>query len=260
MEPAFVESFVYGTVAIFGLIWGSYLNVVVYRLPQGLSTAVPASHCPRCRSRIWPVDNIPVLSWLLLAARCRSCGGAISVRYPLVEVSGATVFVLGLRRFDDPFEMATGWLVACVLLALALIDYDRRLVPLVLTLPLGVLAWVLQPFLGWASPLDAVATSCLGSVVFLALSRAWGWWSQSPGDGGLGLGDAYVMFLIGGFFGLQSTLRIVLLALLGAVAVLFLSRSASWILRRSGRFEEPLARLPLVTFLSGAALWVLLFV
>ena len=260
--PAYLETYVSAVAGVFGLIWGSYLNVVVYRLPKGLSTAVPASHCPRCSSRIGPLQNVPVLSWLLLGARCRQCRGSISVRYPLVEMGVAAVFVLGFHRFDQPLAVFVSWVLGWTLLALALIDFDRRLVPLALTLPLGFAGWAAQSSLGWTSPQNAVATSVLAFLAALGLTVLWtrlrgrgGVASDGPG---LGLGDAYALFLLGAFFGPEPTLRIVFLAALAAVAVLLASWLAAHLWRRAGRSAFPLDRLPLVTFLALAALWVLL--
>ena len=258
-----VEAFVVGIVAVFGLIWGSYLNVLVYRLPKGLSTAIPSSHCPRCSSRILPIDNVPVLSWMLLGARCRRCRGAISARYPLIEASVAALFVLGFRRFDEPLEILVSWILGCILLALALIDFDRRLVPIVLTLPVGVAGWVLQPSLGWTTPLDAVVASLLGAGLLVGLSVGWRQARGGSGPGGLkdlglGLGDVYGVFLVGAFFGTESTLLIVLWAAAGAVAILLASRSLAALQRLFGRAATPIESLPWVTFLALAALWWLL--
>lgn len=258
--PVFVEAFVIVAVAVLGLIWGSYLNVVVHRLPRGLSTAVPASHCPRCSSRIRPSQNVPVFSWLLLGARCRDCGGAISARYPLVEAAVAGLFLLGFHRFAEPLAVFVSWVMAWLLLALALIDWECRLVPIVLTLPFGVAAWALQPHLGWTEPLDAVMTSALAIAAALLLSSAWGRLrgARARLDPALGLGDAYALFLVAAFFGFEATLRTVLVALVGAVVVLAASWLRSNFSGRYGRRRPALERLPLVTFLALAALWVLL--
>lgn len=261
-----VEAFVNGCVAVFGLIWGSYLNVVVYRLPKGLSTAVPPSHCPRCSSRIGPLENVPVLSWILLGARCRHCRGSISARYPIVETAVAGIFLLGFYRFPEPAGILVGWILGCILLALALIDFDRREVPVVLTLPVGVLGWALQPILGWTPPLEAVWTSLLAVALLIAVSKVWSWMAEGRrpaiSDAALGLGDAYCVFLIGSFFGFEATLRIVILALAGATVVAALSKAWSALRGTLGRSTDPADRLPLalplVTFLAASALWYLL--
>lgn len=260
-----LEILIYGLAALFGLIWGSYLNVVVHRLPQGQSTAYPASHCPRCSSRIAPIDNVPVLSWLLLGARCRRCRGRISPRYPLVETATALIFLLGLHRFQAPLEVFVAWCFGWNFLALALIDLDRRIVPLVLTLPWGLAAWCLQPLLGWTRLGDAVATSLGAAAGLVLLGRLWDLLvgDRTPGNEGLGLGDAYAAFLFGSLFGLEDTLHIFVLGLGAAVVFFLLARVRrllpSHVLAGRSSLDTATAdRLPVVTFLSLAALWVLL--
>jgi len=121
--------------ALFGLAVGSFLNVVVWRVPRGESVASPPSACPRCETPIRPRDNVPVLSWLVLRGRCRDCGEPISRRYPLVELTTAVLFVLMALRFGlDPVLPAYLYL-ASVGLALALIDLDTKRLPDRLTLP-----------------------------------------------------------------------------------------------------------------------------
>jgi len=124
----------YLLVAVLGLAIGSFLNVVVWRVPRGESVVSPPSACPRCGHAIRPRDNVPVLSWLLLRARCRDCGEPISWRYPFVELATAVLFVLVLARFGLTLELAAFLLAAAVALALTLIDLDTRRLPDVLTL------------------------------------------------------------------------------------------------------------------------------
>jgi len=124
-----------GLCAVLGLAVGSFLNVVVWRVPRGGSVVSPPSACPACASPVRPRDNVPVLSWVLLRGRCRDCAAGISVRYPLVELATAALFaVLALRLGPDPALPAYLYLAA-VGLALALIDVEVRRLPDVLTLP-----------------------------------------------------------------------------------------------------------------------------
>lgn len=256
-----IEGFVNGSMVVFGLIWGSYLNVVVYRVPRGLSTAVPSSHCPRCSVRIRSFDNVPVLSWVLLRARCRSCKGTISARYPLVESAVGAAFLLGFHRFERPVEILVAWVLACVLLALVLIDYDRRLVPLVLVVPMIVAGWALQPLLHWAPLGDAVLASILGAALVLGAAKLW---QHLCGEVGLGAGDAYVLALIGAIFGVDLTLRVLAVALVAAGCASLLlvvwTTLAAWSARRFGhKLPLPPKSLPMASFLGLAALWFLLF-
>jgi leader peptidase (prepilin peptidase) / N-methyltransferase len=134
MPPALEIAFV----AVLGAILGSFLNVVIHRLPLGESLASPGSRCPSCGTPIAPYDNIPVLSWLLLRGRCRHCGAPISPRYPTVELLTAATFaaVVAVRGFDDDLLLELP-LVAC-LIALAGIDLDHKLLPNKIVYPMAV--------------------------------------------------------------------------------------------------------------------------
>ena len=128
---------------VLGLLIGSFMNVVIHRVPRGESVVSPPSACPSCGSQIRPRDNVPVLSWLLLRGRCRDCGAPISTRYPLVELTSAALFaVMALRFGVDPVLPAYLYLAA-VGLALALIDLDCKRLPNALTLPSYVVVTVL---------------------------------------------------------------------------------------------------------------------
>src|SRR5213075_1473391 len=116
--------------ALGGLIIGSFLNVVAYRLPRGESLAHPPSHCPSCDAPIKPYDNVPVLSWLLLRGRCRACGAPISPRYPLVMWA----------RWDDASGIALGIVLVTILIPIALIDFEHRIIPNRITGPAAVIA------------------------------------------------------------------------------------------------------------------------
>jgi leader peptidase (prepilin peptidase) / N-methyltransferase len=120
---------------VMGLLIGSFLNVVVWRVPRGESVVHPPSHCPSCDTPIAPRDNVPLLSWLLLRGRCRSCGTAISARYPLVELLTGVLFA-GLAAWFGPVAQLPAFLyLAAVGVALALIDLDVQRLPDALTLP-----------------------------------------------------------------------------------------------------------------------------
>jgi leader peptidase (prepilin peptidase)/N-methyltransferase len=124
--------------APFGLIIGSFLNVVAYRMPRGESLMSPGSHCPGCNQAIKPWDNIPLFSWLLLRGRCRTCSTRISARYPLVEVVTAVVFgaVVLVNGLND--DLAVKLPFAAMLIAVAGIDLEHRIVPNKILLPMAV--------------------------------------------------------------------------------------------------------------------------
>ena len=143
MEASAVEVIVAG---LFGAVIGSFLNVVVHRVPLGESLVSPGSRCPACEAPVKPYDNVPVVSWLLLRGRCRNCGARISPRYPLVELATALAFaaVVAARGFDDDLVLELPFVSA--LIALAAIDFDHKLLPNKIVYPLaayGVIATVL---------------------------------------------------------------------------------------------------------------------
>ncbi len=186
------------SVALFGLAIGSFLNVVVWRVPRGESVVKPPSACPGCGTPIRPRDNVPVLGWLLLRGRCRDCGASISRRYPLVELACAALFaVLALRFGLDPVLPAFLYLAA-VGLALALIDVDVKRLPDKLTLPSYPAAIVL---LGLAALLGSDSGSLLRALlggaamyaVYFALCFAY--------PAGMGFGDVKLAGVLGLYTG-----------------------------------------------------------
>jgi leader peptidase (prepilin peptidase) / N-methyltransferase len=164
---------------------GSFLNVVVYRLPLGLSLIYPPSHCPKCSKRIPWYDNVPILGWIMLRGRCRQCHNPISARYPLVEAITAAIFLaLALVEIDQLAEAyPLHVLLLCTLLSAALIEYDGNRVPWKLFIPALMVGLVVQ--IGWPRlqampPLGEArgwiaAAGALGVVAWIVLA---GWKSQ----------------------------------------------------------------------------------
>lgn len=241
---------VVGTCAVLGLVVGSFLNVVVYRVPRGESVVRPRSRCPHCETPIAVRDNVPVLSWLLLHGRCRHCGTAIAARYPLLETSTAVLFALiGARLADDPalpaFLVATAGLVA-----ISAVDLERFLVPnrilyptLFAVAPLLLLAAAVDG--DWASLRDAALGGALGFGLLLLVHLV------SPR--GMGFGDVRLAGLIGVVLGRLSVGHVLLGLFLGflTASVLGLTLIATG---RRGRKD----RLPFGPFLAlGAVLAVL---
>lgn len=203
-----------GFVAVFGLLIGSFLNVVVYRVPAGRSIVSPPSACGSCGTEIKPYDNIPVLSWLFLGGKCRSCRSGISLRYPLVEAATGLAFAFVAWWFwagpGGGHEAGTAGTVAAVLvvvaflylvaisIALALIDLDTHRLPNAIVLPSYAVGIVL---LGAAALLNGDPTSLVRAVVggaglfalYLILAMV------SPG--GMGLGDVKLAGVLGLFLG-----------------------------------------------------------
>ncbi|HEX8157585.1 MAG TPA: prepilin peptidase [Solirubrobacteraceae bacterium] len=180
--------------AAFGLIIGSFLNVVAYRLPKGESLATPGSRCPSCDVPIKALDNIPVLSWLLLRGRCRGCSTPIARRYPLVEALTAALFAAVVAVHHDSTAMLVlGIVLVAFLVPIALIDAELRIIPNKLTLPAAILAVVLGSALDPGGELEriiaGVAAGALLGLPSLVNPR------------GMGMGDAKLIAVLGLFLG-----------------------------------------------------------
>jgi leader peptidase (prepilin peptidase)/N-methyltransferase len=183
---------------VLGLAVGSFLNVVIHRVPRGESLLRPASHCPRCRRAVRPWENVPVLSWLALRGRCAGCAGRISVRYPLVEAATAALFVAITLRFGPSPELPAYLYLGAVSLALALIDLDVRRLPNSIVLPsYAVGAALLAPpaVLGpdWAAAGRALLAMAVLFLVFFAIAYLY--------RGGMGLGDVKLAGVLGLYLG-----------------------------------------------------------
>lgn len=179
---------------LFGLLIGSFLNVVVWRVPRGESVVSPPSHCPTCDTPISPRDNVPVLSWLLLRGRCRHCQNPISVRYPLVEALTGALWA-GLAAWFGPVAQLPAYLVfAAVGVALALIDLDVRRLPDVLTLPSYPVGIVL---LGIASAVHHDAWSFERALIGMAALFAFYFTVAMISPKGMGFGDVKLSGVIG---------------------------------------------------------------
>lgn len=184
--------------AVLGLVVGSFLNVVIWRLPRGESVVAPSSHCPFCGSPVRPRDNVPVFSWLLLRGRCRDCRGAISPRYPLVEGLTAAVFVLVAWRIGPHPALAAYLYLAAAGVALAFIDFDTRRLPDALTYPSYVVGLVA---LGVAAVAGAGHTPFLRAIEGMALLLAFYLAIVVAYPKGMGLGDAKLAGVLGLFLG-----------------------------------------------------------
>jgi leader peptidase (prepilin peptidase) / N-methyltransferase len=180
--------------AVLGALVGSFLNVVVHRLPRRESLVRPRSRCPRCGVPVAPRDNVPILSWLLLRGRCRDCGTPISVRYPLVEAGTAVLFgLVGLRM--DPWAVPAFAYLAAVGVALALIDLDTHRLPDVIVLPsYAVLAVLLTVASAGTGDWSALLRAGIGGVALWTLYFA----MVVAYPRGMGFGDVKLAGLLGG--------------------------------------------------------------
>jgi leader peptidase (prepilin peptidase)/N-methyltransferase len=197
------EEFWIAVAGLVGLIVGSYLNVVIHRLPEGISTVTPASRCPACGARIRPRDNLPVVSWLVLGGRCRDCRAPIPLRYPLIELVTGLAFAGAVMRFGAGLEAVVAALLAALLLALAAIDYDHFLLPDKLTLPGIAFGLAAQLALPEGSLARGVTGALVGAGLLLVVAGAW---ELVRGVEGMGLGDVKMLAMIGAFLGASGVL------------------------------------------------------
>lgn len=195
--------------AVGGLIVGSFLNVVAYRLPRGESLLWPASRCPSCKTPVKAYDNLPVLGWLMLRGRCRSCHERISSRYPVVEATCAALAVLVLVTKHSAHDVVLGLLLVAVLVPVALIDLDSRVIPNKITLPAAIAAVVAGALTrpsGLPEQLIAGAAAAGFLLIFLVAYPR-----------GMGMGDVKLAGVLGLFLGRSVGVAIMSGTLIGAL-------------------------------------------
>lgn len=227
---------------VFGLMWGSFLNVVIHRVPRGESVVRPASRCPHCKKPIRPWNNVPVFSWLLLRGRASCCGAKISPRYVLVEAAGGLLALAVLEAVVLPMAPETSLLRATLvflssfalglgLMGAAFIDLDHMYIPdsiSVGAVVTGIATFWLRPPLTW---LEAAAAAAAGFIlVWLVFGVLYRW---IRGRTGMGLGDAKLLAVAGAWFGWKGVLFALLAgAVQGTMAALL-------VLIVRGRIDEP---------------------
>jgi leader peptidase (prepilin peptidase)/N-methyltransferase len=281
---------------LFGIVIGSFLNVCIARIPEGLSIVSPGSRCPRCLKPIKPYDNVPILGWLWLRGKCRSCALPISPMYPLIELATGLLFVGCYFSFGLTVETFKWLFFVCIIIILTITDLRVRILPDAINGP-GFLAglifaWFVPPADGTAALLDirlfhgalpepalGVLDALLGAVFgSLLLWGAAALYKVVRGREGMGFGDVKMMAMVGTFLGLRGTFMTILLGtLLGSVLGLALiialyaigwkrrlaERASRRGLGRVGSLRWAIAsqyQLPLGTFLGiGALVVVFLF-
>jgi len=230
------------------LMIGSFLNVCIARIPEGESIVSPGSRCPRCRTPIRWYDNLPVLSYLVLGGKCRSCREPISARYPAVELITAIAFALQAFYVGDDFVLLASRLIfTAILIVLFGTDYDVQRLPNVLTLPglvIGLAFSAVQP----PGLRDAVIGALLGAGILQGIRLAW---YALRGVEGMGFGDVKMLAMIGAFLGWRNV-----------IVVLFFSSLAGALvgvaLTLTGR-QAMSTKLPFGTFMAVAAFAASLF-
>ncbi len=220
---------------LFGIVIGSFLNVCISRIPEGISIVSPGSRCPRCHQPIEPRDNIPVLGWLLLGGKCRNCGLPISPMYPLVELATGLIFVLTYYEYDISL-LTLKWLIfSCLIIVLVVTDFRVRLLPDLINFPglaMGIVLAFRVPisdstagtlffligFRNYPSPselfcnvLNAVLGALVGSMLLWGAAAIYKLVRKRDG---MGMGDVKMMAMVGAFLGPRGAFLTILLGTL----------------------------------------------
>jgi leader peptidase (prepilin peptidase)/N-methyltransferase len=229
------------TAGLLGLAVGSFLNVCIYRLPIGKSLAYPPSACTSCGRALRWFENVPVVAWLVLGGKCRTCRAAISAEYPLVEAFTGAMFMWAWSQYGPGWLLFSHLLLGCALVVLFFIDLHHRILPNVITLPgiaIGFLLSLLNPP-GWVSSLVGIL---LGGLIPFAIAELY---FRVRGDEGLGMGDVKMLAMIGAFLGWPLMfLTLVIASFMGSFVGL------SLIALRRGDMKSSM---PFGTFLTLAA-------
>lgn len=233
---------------ILGLVVGSFVCAVAYRVPRGMSIAGPRSQCPACGAQIAAYDNVPVLSWLLLRGRARCCGARISPRYPLTELAVAVLFVAALIvEWDDPAQVAIDCVFVAMLAAVTLTDLEQRIIPNKILLAGAVICLAIAvPTDPGGVPERLIAAAAGGGLLFAVVLA----YPQ-----GMGLGDVKLTATMGLFLG-RALAPALLFALLAgsAVGLALLARHGSQARKMAIPFGPFLALGGVVGMLAGDAL------
>lgn len=229
---------------LIGAALGSFLNVCMYRWPAGESVVRPRSRCPSCGTMIPWYDNLPVVSWLVLRGKCRTCGAKISIQYPLVELTVALIW-LGLALWKGPsLEAVRGAGFLTLLLGIAVIDGKHQIIPDQLSLGGTALGLGLAAWPGGFELLTAVIGAAVGYGGMWVIKAVGEWLLKKPA---LGVGDIHMMAMIGAFLGFQGAL---LTIFLGSALGLLIGVPVAWF---QGKLEAMGTYLPLGTFLAMGA-------
>lgn len=276
LSPILFLSFI----CVLGLIIGSFLNVVILRLPiilqqdwfnqcksflsenhnitittpgsdcdkASFNLLVPRSHCPKCKSIVNAFDNIPIISYLLLKGKCRNCRAPISIRYPLIEIFTAVLSILTAYHFGLTIQLLPALLFTWALIALTMIDYDQQILPDNITLPLLWLGLLVNLQNFYCTLPEAILGASLG---YISLWSLYWLFKLTTGKEGMGYGDFKLLAMLGAWVGIKGLLPIILLSsLLGAILGITL------VLLKKHQKDVPI---PFGPFLAGAGWIVFLY-
>lgn len=232
-----------------GAIVGSFLNVCIWRLPRHESIVSPGSHCPGCDRQLSWFENVPLVSYVVLRGKCRSCGSGISPRYPLVELLTAVLYVLAGWRFGATVQLAPALLLIATLIVVFFIDLEYYIIPNVVVLPVAVVGLVSMVAIAltttgpdisswWVYPAAGLASSAFFFIIVLIFPK------------GMGMGDVKLVGMLGFFLGRAAVVGLFLGFLLGAIVGVGLILAG-----RKGRKS----RVPFGPFLSVGALVALFY-
>jgi leader peptidase (prepilin peptidase)/N-methyltransferase len=245
-----MTAFVVIVCGILGLLVGSFLNVVIWRVPRRESIVQPGSHCPTCDAPVAPYDNVPVVSWVLLRARCRKCDARISARYPAVELLTGVLFAAVAARFSHDWVLPAYLVFTAGLVALSLIDLDHQLLPNRVMYPVGFIAVPLLLVGAIADDeLGAFGRALLGAVAAFAVFFL----IHTISPRGLAFGDVRLSFLLGCFLGYLGW-WFVFFGLFAGFLYGAVIGSALVVLGKRGRRQH----IPFGPFLAAGALTIIL--
>lgn len=191
-----------GLAALFGALIGSFLNVVIYRLPLGQSLVSPPSRCRKCGYSLRWFDNIPIASWVALRGRCRKCGVSVSWQYPVVELLTAILFALVAWTTPVGPLLFARLILVCILIALFGIDLEHQILPNSITLP-GIVIGLIFSTVAPPGIRDAIIGTLLGGGILYGIAAAYYLWRREEG---MGMGDVKMLAMIGAFLGWKAVL------------------------------------------------------
>jgi leader peptidase (prepilin peptidase) / N-methyltransferase len=236
---------------VLGLCVGSFLNVCVHRLPRRQSVVHPGSRCPACGRDLRWFHNIPVVSWIVLRGRCGHCGAAISLRYPLVEITTAVLIVLVVALTPPGPLLASRLVLIVALIVLFMIDLEHQILPNAITLP-GIAVGLAFSVVAPPGPLDALLGVLLGAGVLYGIAIGY---YLLRGEEGMGMGDVKMLAMIGAFLGWRAVLlTLILSSFAGALVGIIMLSSKGGSMRHALPFGTFLAVGALVSMIAGDAI------
>ncbi len=230
---------------VFGSIFGSFLNVLIYRLPRDMDIVFLPSHCPHCKRKILWYHNIPIVSYIFLGGKCAYCGAKISPRYPFVELLSALNLLYLYNQFGISLELAFYFIVSSSFIVMLFTDLETRILPDELTIG-GTLLSILWSFKkGGITPLSSIFGAFSG---FLMLFFVWFFYKKLKGEEGMGFGDIKLIAMIGALLGITKTL---LLLVLSSFSALILGGLYMVLSKKDKKYELP--------FGSFMSFWAMVF-